>query len=477
LRSVELEIEAEAGGVEPETSACPYCGGVIDSRSSRTDSSEIDSLPRQTPSTGEPRDGGPASDWVQAWSRGSLGSLGRFQLRERLGDGGFGMVFRAYDPRLDRDVAIKVLKQSDPSERVMERFFREARAVARLDHPNIAAVHDAGFEKGRCWVAYQLVSGRALSWYRDHQRMDAPTAVRMIRDLADSLDHSHRMGVVHRDIKPANVIIDDQARPRLIDFGLARRSDIESDLTREGAIVGTPAYMSPEQALGLSRQVDERADVYSLGVIFFELLTGRRPDERTSPAVGAHRAKEGRPAAGGQPASCVRSFNPAIPRALEQICSKAMATDPADRYASARALAEALEAWSQRASGAGRWTWVAAASCLAATTVLILMAGNAFFWRNGARLDRDAPKYEIMGAHAPGTPARPLAELSFVGSKEKRLYHRHDCETLRMMKEQNRVRFAAATEAELAGYRRCARCLPEGRDAQPSGGPPAEVGP
>ena len=131
------------------------------------------------------------------------GHLGRFQLRERLGDGGFGQVFRAYDPRLDRDVAIKVLKQPNPSERVMERFFREARAVARLDHPNIVAVHDAGFDNDRCWVAYQLVGGRPLWWYRDHHRMDAMTVARIIRALADALDHSHHMGVVHRDIKPA----------------------------------------------------------------------------------------------------------------------------------------------------------------------------------------------------------------------------------------------------------------------------------
>ena len=119
-------------------------------------------------------DGSETIDWFATWdARARWVHSGRFQLRERLGDGGFGQVFLAYDPRLDRDVAIKVLKQPNPSERVMERFFREARAVARLDHPNIVAVHDAGFDDGRCWVAYQLVGGRPLWWYRDRQRMDA----------------------------------------------------------------------------------------------------------------------------------------------------------------------------------------------------------------------------------------------------------------------------------------------------------------
>ena len=110
-------------------------------------------------------------------------------------------------------MAIKVLKLPDPSERVMERFFREARAVARLDHPNIVAVYDAGFDEGRCWVAYQLVSGRTLSWYRDHQRVDPATAARIIRDLADALGHAHCMGIVHRDLKPGNIMIDERGRP------------------------------------------------------------------------------------------------------------------------------------------------------------------------------------------------------------------------------------------------------------------------
>ncbi len=182
---------------------------------------------------------------------------------------------------------MKVLKQPNPSERIMERFFREARAVARLDHPNIVTVQTPALTTagagspisssadGRCGGIATTIGWTPPRWRGSSAR------------LADALDHSHHMGVVHRDIKPANVLIDDQGRPRLIDFGLARRSDFESDLTREGAIVGTPAYMSPEQALGQSRQVDERSDVYSLGVIFYELLYGRRPDEPSAIAADA----------------------------------------------------------------------------------------------------------------------------------------------------------------------------------------------
>jgi serine/threonine protein kinase len=340
LRSVEIGVGGDAD--VPPSGDCPFCGQPLDSRSPLGGSTaEGDSIDQEVSASQA------STDWVTTWSRGSLGSLGRFQLRERLGDGGFGEVFLAYDPRLDRDVAVKVLRQSNPSERVMERFFREARAAARLDHPNIVGVHDAGFDKGRCWVAYEHVNGRPLWWCREHHPFDAPTAARVLRDLADAVDHAHHLGVVHRDIKPANILIDEHGRPRLIDFGLARRSDLDSSLTHDGAVVGTPAYMSPEQALGFSRQVDERSDVFSLGVIFFEILAGRRP------GLSASRSTPGSPSVEApkrtrSDRNSLQAVNPAVPPELNRICMRAMADKPDDRYPTARALADDLDAWLHR---------------------------------------------------------------------------------------------------------------------------------
>ncbi len=361
LRSVEID---QAGPVVVQA-ACPFCGQSIDSRSGVAVPSEDET---HIPAPSKPSRGGETPetiDWAKAWSRGTLGSLGRFQLRERLGDGGFGQVFLAYDPRLDRDVALKVLKQPDPSDRIMERFFREARAVARLDHPNIVAVHDAGVDDGRCWVAYQLVSGRPLWWYRDRQRMDATTAARIIRDLADAVGHAHAMGVVHRDIKPGNVMIDDQGRPRLIDFGLARRSDVESDLTRDGVVVGTPAYMSPEQAIGMSRQADERSDVYSLGVLFFELLCGRRPHQ-----LDTSTPTESPPSRLPKSLPDIRTVSRGTPSRLAAICARAMSPRPADRYPTARALMEDIDAWQASRRSRGLRFAIGA-------TMLVLLLGMA----------------------------------------------------------------------------------------------------
>jgi serine/threonine protein kinase len=479
LRSIELEPAADMA----EVSQCPHCGALIDPDSNRVDSSsQTDSV---EVGSGTPTDSPRSSatthaetrDWVQTWSRGSLGSLGRFQLRERLGDGGFGEVLRAYDPRLDRDVAIKVLKQRNPTERVMERFFREARAVARLDHPNIVAVHDSGFDDGRCWVAYQLVGGRPLWWYRDHHRMDPQTVAQMIRALADALDHSHRMGVVHRDIKPANVLIDDQGRPRLIDFGLARRSDFESDLTREGAVVGTPNYMSPEQALGLSRNVDERSDVFSLGVIFYELLYGRRPDEPS----GHSQFK--------------KNTNLTIPRALDEICAKAMANAPSARHPTARALADELDLWLSNHVRARRFfTRPGIYACVAAAALVIFTLGIVLAFVIGKNrqastagsLDSTPSSFGFAGglalpAHGAAISRRPevdgaskdaastiVNQSGFIGNRETLRYHRRQCPAILSMAERNSISLSSNEKAKKEGYRPCDKCRPDESISSPS---------
>jgi len=473
LRSVEID---RVGDSHP-TGDCPYCGQPVDSRLAKSGpGEELDSILDSRETTlGE---SGRARDWTATWSRGSLGRLGRFQLRERLGDGGFGEVYLAYDPRLDRDVAIKVLRDANPSERAMERFFREARAAARLDHPNIVGVYDAGFDKGRCWVAYQYVSGRPLWRHRDYHRITPIAAARIFRDLARAVDYAHQRGVVHRDLKPANILIDDLGRPRLIDFGLARRPDLDSDLTRDGAVVGTPAYMSPEQALGLGRQVDERSDVFSLGVILYETLSGKRPSFASTWKADAGSTRHGREA--DHAPFGLSDADGAIPPGLDRILERATADLPSERYPTAGALADDLEAWllDQEKAKPRRPSLIGAS--LVAAVVILAMLGA---WRSLSPPSRSEPEPGPgPAAHSDafaGSPSRAIATgasleiraaplvpkgVPFVGNLKKKRYHLAECEDVKLMSPSNIHPLQDVDQAETRGLKPCENCRPSARD-------------
>lgn len=266
--------------------------------------------------------------------------LGRFEIRERLGGGAFGEVFRAYDPNLDREIALKVARTqqlNDPDD--LERFFREARAAAQFQHPHIVPVYEVGQEGRSAYLVASLVEGETLADALVKRRFAPDEAVAVVLQLADAVHYAHLKGVFHRDIKPGNVLIDRAGEAFLTDFGLARRVEGEALQTQEGDILGTPAYMSPEQARGDSRLVDARSDLYSLGVVLYELLCGQRPFGGTVFEVLSKVQQDEPPS--------LWSVRRNIPRDLEAICLKALAKQPSDRYRSVEHFAEDLQRWQQ----------------------------------------------------------------------------------------------------------------------------------
>ncbi len=262
--------------------------------------------------------------------------LDKFELLAELGVGSFGYVFRAHDTRLDREVAIKVQRAGTlATGEDKERFLREARSAAQLAHPNIVSIYESGqTEDGVCYLVTELIGDSTLEERRQKGRLDPWTSARMVAKIAEALQYAHQHGVVHRDIKPSNILLGSDGEPHIMDFGLAKRDAVDITVTRDGDIMGTPSYMSPEQARGDSRHVDARSDIFSLGVVLYELLTGDRPFHGNGRMLMLQVLEdEPRPP---------RQLDPHIPRNLETICLKAMAKSPERRYESAKAFADDL---------------------------------------------------------------------------------------------------------------------------------------
>jgi serine/threonine protein kinase len=265
--------------------------------------------------------------------------FGRYRLERLLGKGGMGAVYLAHDTQLDRPVALKVPGFAPDDAGLRERFFREARAAATLNHPNLCPVYDVGEHAGVPYLTMAFIDGKPLS---DYVRPDKPLAPQqvaaLVRLLARALQEAHDHGVVHRDLKPANVMIGRKNQPVIMDFGLARRAAAQDErLTRSGALMGTPAYMPPEQVNGDLAAMGPGCDIYALGVILYELLTGRRPFDGPVGVLMARIVTE--------PPPPPTQFRPDLDRALEAICLKALAKNPGDRYPTMRAFAAALDEW------------------------------------------------------------------------------------------------------------------------------------
>ncbi len=263
--------------------------------------------------------------------------FGRYRIQRPLGAGAMGAVYAALDTQLDRVVALKIPFFADNDPDVIDRFYREARAMATLHHPNICPIFDVGAIDGVHYLTMALIEGRPLSEdLKSGQPDQNRQAAIVIRKLALALHSAHQLGIVHRDLKPGNVMINPDHEPVIMDFGLARRSKPgEATLTQAGAIVGTPAYMSPEQVSGNVDQVTPAMDIYALGVMLYQMLTGKLPFTGSLGATLAKILTEEPPPP--------RSINAAVDAELEAICLKAMSRNAADRYASAADLAADLQ--------------------------------------------------------------------------------------------------------------------------------------
>ena len=262
--------------------------------------------------------------------------FGDFELLQEIARGGMGVVYRARQMTLNRIVALKmILAGRLATDEDITRFRTEAEAAARLQHPHIVAVHDVGAIDGQHYFSMDFIEGTSLAQKLQNGPLPGRTAARYVRLIARAIHHAHKQGILHRDLKPSNILIDAEDEPHITDFGLAKRLGGDSGQTRTGVVLGTPSYMAPEQAAGKSQQLGPACDIYGLGAVLYELITGRPPFRAETPLDTVMQVMDRDPPP-------PRLLNSNIDHDLETICLKCLEKDPRRRYATAEALAEDL---------------------------------------------------------------------------------------------------------------------------------------
>ncbi len=332
-----------------------------------------------------------------------------YELLEEIGRGGQGIVYRARQKSLDRTVALKVIGLGQWAKKAhLERFRLEAKAAASLNHPCMVPIYEIGERDGCCYFSMGLVEGRQLDEVIKREPMAFRRAAELIAKLARAVHYAHEHGILHRDIKPGNILLDEKGDPHLTDFGLARLVETESDVTRTAEVLGTPSYMAPEQAVGNNAAVSSATDIYGLGAVLYQLLTGHPPFAGGTTYETIRLLLDIEPR---QP----RLLNPKVDRDLSTICLKCLEKDPKRRYPSALALAEDLDRWLKhepiRARRVGVFTrgkkWMRrnpSVAVMAAMLVALAVPLGVMIWKTGS---------ERAGASNPMAPEKSLAVLPF----------------------------------------------------------------
>src|SRR5437667_2411366 len=341
--------------------------------------------------TDEPPNAGrarpPGAPKMKSGSTGTFGDFGDYELLEVIGRGGQGVVYRARQKSLNRTVALKVIGLGHwATEAHLKRFRREAEAAASLDHSGIVPIYEVGERDGSCYFSMKLIEGGQLDDVAKRESMPIRRAVELIAKVARTVHYAHDHSILHRDIKPGNILLDHKGEPHLTDFGLARLVETESTVTRTLEVLGTPSYMAPEQAVGNNAAISEVTDVYGLGAVLYQLLTGQPPFAGGTTYETIKLLEDTEPR---QP----RLLNPKIDRDLSTICLKCLEKDPKRRYSSALALAEDLERWLKHEPIRARHTgifvrgrkWVRrnpTSALLAASLIALAAAAGWIVWKS-----------------------------------------------------------------------------------------------